>query len=330
MGTHTHNGDFADPQHQSSQDSQFLSPEELITFAQGYFVSDFPNSERLDCPVKGKLSSLVLSSTVPDDHLRSHIFGCSECFREYHEALAANRAEAKQVVPAEINSWWKTLLAGISRQPVPVFAGAFSLVLLVLGGAYVWRTYLTAPAEIVARRDSAPVPGQSERPANNNLLAANSGESPSPLSAVEPATAQTTEQQTSQQRKPLLRPAERTSTEDELLAMSIDLGNYTLTRGGAGNGRDVKVPRARTRLLLTLPEGSARGFYTVSVIGVPGNARVVNRAHSADGKTVGTTLDMKGLTPQKYTLRIYHEGEPPIDVPIMVTAEKTASPFKRR
>lgn len=329
MGSQTHNEGFAEPQNHSAQDSQFLSPDELITFARGYFAADFPNSEKLGCPVEATLSSLALSGKVPDDRLRSHIFGCSFCFREYHDALAANRAETKVAAAAELDSWWKKLLAVISIRPLPVFAGAFSLVLLALGGAYVWRTYRTAPEEIVARRDSAPVPGQSAHPANNNLLAATPSGSPSPLRAVERITAQTSHQQTNQQQTSVRRPAERTSTEGEWIAMSIDLGSYTATRGEARNGGEVKFSPARTRLMLTLPEGSARGFYTVSVVGASGNLLVANRAQSADGKTIATTLDMQGLTPKKYALRISHEGEPPIDIPIMVTVEKTVSPFKR-
>lgn len=358
------NGDFADLPAQSAEDSQFSSPDELITFARAYFASDFPNSERVDCPVKGTMSGLVRSGKVPDEGLRSHMFGCSECFQEHQNALVAYRAETKEAAPAESHSWWNSLRSGFLRKPIPLFAGALSLVLLAFVGTYVWLEYRTAPKQIVAKRDSAPVVAPLENPSNNNLPSANMGAAPSPMRPVERVTPQTFPKHTNQPRAPVRRPAARPSTEDERIVMLINLRDYDVTRGGgkitvsqfdprslpppegratlsfdprptardvgpSGKQPDIKFSRTRTRLFLTLPEGSSKGFYTVIVVGASGHTWDRSNARSADGKTLTATLDMQRLPPQEYTLRISREGEPPIDVPIVVIAEKTVSPTNK-
>jgi hypothetical protein len=311
--------------------SAFASPDDLVEFASSYFASDFPNPGRLDCPPSDTLSALVHSGQLPDQKLRAHLFGCSECFKEYRSALAAYSAEMKEVASAESDSWWSRLLAGVSLRPIPVFAGVLSLVLLAFVGAYVWRVYRTAPDQVFARQDSAPVVAGSEGPSNNNLPSAELGASPSPLGSVQPITPQPVPKQTDNQRQgPVLPPVPRPSTDDALIAMAIALDGYSVTRGGAAaSGGEIKFSPARTRLLLTLSEGAAKGLYSVSLVGASGDTLYSRNVRSADGKTLTTTLDMRGLTPQKFSLRISREGEPPINVPIVVTAAKTVSPVKK-
>jgi len=311
----------------SARDSQLSAPDELTSFAQEYFSSDFPNAERVGCPTADTLDGLVRAGKAPDELLRAHLFGCSDCFRDYQSALATYRAETKEVAAVRLDSWWNRLLPALSPGPIRVFAGALSLVLLVIVGLFVWREYRTAPEQIVARRDSESVVTPSQSPSRDNLPSATLEASPSTMMPVDRAARGPSPQPTSQQEAPEQPPPP--STEGELIAMSIDLEDYAVTRGGTGNGGEIYFPRGRTRLSLTLPSGSAKGVYTVSVVGASSIALVTSSARSTDGRTLTATLDLRKLTSQKYDLRISREGEPPIDVPIVVTTEKTVSPVKK-
>lgn len=304
--------------------SPFATTDELVGFASGYFASDFPNPERLDCPPSAALAAYVRSGRLPDAELRAHLFGCSECFREYRSALAESSIETTPVTAPKSISWWREVLESVWSRPLPAFACALSLMLLVVGGIYVWREYHGPANQFVVSQPSAPATVKSEPPSIKDLPSAKAGGSPSGPEPADRVEVQPKENP-AQQRPPV----QRDSSAGELIAMSIDLGERQLTRGEAHGGSEVKFSNAYTRLSLTLPEGSPRGLYTVTITDVASSTRVRRRAYSADGKTLATNLDMRALAAQKYVLRITHEGEPPIDVPIVVTATKTASPIKK-
>jgi hypothetical protein len=299
MTSKSRDGNFAGPTDQSAPDSQFSSPDELITFAQGYFASDFPNPERFDCAIKGTLSGLVRSGKAPDDRLRSHLFGCSECFDEYQNALAAYGAEMKSVAAAAY-PWWTKVVAVPPLRPVPILACALLLILfgfvgLVFVGSYVSRG---------SRHAALCCPGTEET-------------SPSHVKTADRSMPPSFPEQTSQQKAPVARPRARLSTEGEFIA-SIDLRDYAMTRGGDGGGSEAQFPRTRTIVLVKLSEGSRKGFYLISVVNAAGKTLETTRARSSDGKTLTATLNLQRLPPQKYVLRISRKGEPPVDVPIGV------------
>lgn len=290
---------FDEPTSQWAPDWQFTSPDELITFAQGYFASDFSNPEGVDCPIKGTLSGFVRSGKAPDNRVKSHLFGCSECFSEYRNALAAYREDTKSVAAAAyLGPWWTRVVAAPPLRPLPIFACALLLILLgfvglALVGDYVWRR---GPALRAACCE---------------------GPSPSPVRTVDRSTPQPPPKQANQKKAPVARPRTRPPT-GELIAMSVDLRNYTMTRGGAVSGGEIKLSRRRTRLMLKLPEGSDRGLYAVTVVGESGSTLETRNVTSTDGKTLTATLNLQRLEPGNHRLRISREGEPPIDVPIVV------------
>ena len=254
------------------------------------------------------MSGLVRSGKVPDDGLRSHMFGCSECFQEHHNALVAYRADTKEAAAAESDSWWNKFFAGLFRRPVPLFAGALSLVLLAFVGTYVWREYRAARKQTVVKQEAPPADGAAKNQPAASLLVRNrnSNDIPPERSGAPP------------------------SPERSVIAIYVDLEKYSVTRGVEGGGSEIKLSRRRTRLLLKLPEGSAKDSYTVSIVGANGNTLDRDYPRSPDGETLIATLDIQNLAPQKYSLRIARqigEGEPPISVPIVVTAE-TISPAK--
>lgn len=302
-------------------DSKPLSPDELIISAQEYFSSDFPNSERLDCPTQGTLSALVSAGRLPDDQLRAHLFGCSECFREYHTSvLARDRQTAVQAVP----SWSHRLAELLVRLPIPVYAACVALVLLSCGGFYLWQWRNQRSVPAVVRNGSTGEDANASKSTQKNPNSPPTLElppgSPPPLGSSNPANPQSS---------PLLRPSPGSQSQGELLAIrtvEVDLENYTALRGRGTGANAIKLSRSRISLKLKLPEGSAKGLYSLSIIDSSGRALVTAQAHSADGNTLNVALDARKLAPQKYRLRVLRDGEAPEYYPVVVSEEPQIAP----
>ncbi|HEX8774558.1 MAG TPA: hypothetical protein VF735_13375 [Pyrinomonadaceae bacterium] len=334
MESSTESENLFDESGSSSGAAGFTSVDELNRFAQDYFAQDFPNPKRHDCPAAGTLSSFIHSGKLPPDELRAHLFGCSECLGEYQQALAAHRNE---IAAARAQTWWNRLTAGLPRAPLPIFASAFSLLLLMLVGAYIWRARDTGPNQaIVSHQDSAPAVDatQNSGQQNNAVQKNNAVQTPSPPplmpapSVKQPAIAQPPDS-VSPPKPPTAPSRTREQRQGALLAQAVpatfkvDLDEYAVTRGGSSTStRPLMLPRSRTRLLLTLPEGSRAGLYTVSIVGASERALVSANGQSKDGKTLSVILNMQDLSSQRYRLRVAHAGEPPDDYPISISDER--------
>lgn len=296
----------------------FQSADELVGFAREYFVNDFPNPERRDCD-PGRLKAAIFSGAPPGTDLRAHLFSCSECFREYRSALEAYRAERRQaVVIARTGSWWSRLRNSLLLRPLPILAGAVSLLLLIFAGAYLWQRYQTRPSPALARQESEPENSPAENPPTDSPPPA-----PSPSATAQAAQAEPGESPGANGRQTEVVRRPRPSNQGDLIATSvvrIDLEDYAATRGGAGGSIEIGLTLSRVRLVLALPEGSAPGMYSVSIVDASGAALVTSRARSGDGKTLTATLDVRRLAPQKYGLRVSRAGEPPVDVPVVISA----------
>lgn len=318
----------------SSSAASFESLDELNRFAQGYFADDFPNPERRDCPTAETLSSFIRSGKLPSDELRAHLFGCSECFGEYQKALVAYRNETGAAA-TRTKTWWNKLSAVLPRAPLPIFASAFSLLLLMLAGVYIWRAYNAAPDHaMVSRQDSSPVVDSTPDSGKHSNGAQTTPLSPTPVPSVEQPTTSKRPKSVSPQKLPIPSPRTRAQRQGELLAQAVpgtfkvDLEDYVVTRGGSST-KPLKLPRLRTRLLLRLPEGSRAGFYTVSIVSASENPLASAKGQSADGKTLTVVLNMKDLKSQRYRLRVARTGEPPDDYSVFISDERPLPPVKK-
>ena len=75
-----------------------LDAEDLVTLARQYYAMRFPNPKRLACPSPGEITKVVSQRRAPDQALREHLFKCSGCFGEYHQALAQCRPAPDEIV----------------------------------------------------------------------------------------------------------------------------------------------------------------------------------------------------------------------------------------
>lgn len=324
-----------DESRRSSIAAGFESLDDLHRFAEDYFASDFPNPERSDCPPAETLSSFVRSGELPAEELRAHLFGCSECFGQYQKAIAAYRKQT-EAAAARTKTWREKLSAAFPRAPLPIFASAFSLLLLILAGVYFWRAHNAGPDRGVANRQySAPAVDSTQDFGKQSNRVQTPRPSPMPVPSVEQSAIGRPPKSASPQTLSTAPSRTREQRQGELLAQvvpgtfRVDLDEYAVTRSG-GSTMLLKLPRLRTRLLLTLPEGSRAGPYTVSIVGASENPLVSAKGQSEDGKTLAVILNMQVLVSQRYRLRVARTGEPPDDYSVFISDERVPLPVKKR
>jgi hypothetical protein len=297
----------------NAEQTGFQSPEELIAFAQEYFSADFPNPERRDCPTPGTINATVRSGELPGEELRAHLFACSACFCEFREAMALYRSG----VAVDIPSWWSKVAAAWRHIPRPALAGAACLVVLLLAGVFVWREH-TKDARLI-RNEAVPAALLSEASSQSRPeQAANSEAAPTPAAVMPPSSPS---------------PAQaRQRALPDLVAQTvvrIDLEDYTVLRDtrdvGSEREKVITLHRERARLLLRLPERSPQGRYKVSLVDSYGHSVIAKTRSSRDGKTLRTTLDLRGLTERRYRLSIARAGEAPGYYPVVIGDAKAVA-----
>jgi hypothetical protein len=139
---------------------KYLDAEELATLARRYYASRNPNPRRLGCPSSGEINEVVRQRQAPNHTLREHLFKCSECFNEYHQALAQCRrpepeksawsdrlvsvvaSKLDKVVPMKIGLimivWIRRVVSGMDRlAPVGAWKLMAAMVVLILLSPFV-------------------------------------------------------------------------------------------------------------------------------------------------------------------------------------------------
>src|ERR1041385_3221829 len=122
----------------------FGSPEEMVEFARVYFATDFPNPERKGCPIEGEIVTLVRAGEQHNAELNAHLFGCSDCFREFCAAMDA------RTLLQGTDSWWGRLAHVLTLRPATALACAFSLLIVALVSLYGWRVWHESKTSEVA------------------------------------------------------------------------------------------------------------------------------------------------------------------------------------
>ncbi len=113
----------------------------MIKFSQKHHSTNLPNPERLNCPPQRTLRALIESGKLPDDELRSHLYSCSECFRDYRATLTRHKGQVEEPVEESAAPCWKKVVWALSSKQRWVFASAISLLLLLLAGVQLQQRY---------------------------------------------------------------------------------------------------------------------------------------------------------------------------------------------
>jgi hypothetical protein len=254
-------------------------PEKMILIAQNHFATSFPNERRADCPAH-YLLRVARDGQPPSDELRSHLFRCSECFKEFR---AAALDYYQQSGSAEASRSWITKLTDLlSRFRQPLFACA-AVALLIMAGIFTQRLLEKDSLQSKHNRSQpAPVtpPGNPAAPG-----APASSEPPSDPELVKP------------------RP-------EETFAIKLDLNRYKAlgdsTRGDSMHEekKPIKMPPRRALLKLRLRKGSEAGLYRISVVDPNSKPLVGTSARSLDGKSLNAVLDLRRAARKAHRLRV--------------------------
>jgi hypothetical protein len=271
----------------SEHQAAFQNVEDLVLLARGYFSTDFPNPARIGCPPECELEVRIESGRIPDDSLRKHLLGCSECFNLYRIALAAGRQGVKtSPVRSRIRAFFQPRRA-------LVFCSAV-LLIVVASGAFFYIRFAGKPTDVSPQSfNLARTPGNPTNTAD--------GSATSSLNERETRTA------------PSIPRTQDANSASVAGSVRIDLESYSLPRGeGAGKAEHLAEVSARlAKFSITLPDGSPVGIYTVSVVGAYGNTVRAIHSRSRDGKTLIAEFDLRELPEQEYRLCVSRPGESP-------------------
>ncbi len=272
--------------------------DELIEAARDYFAKDFPNPERRGCPVSGELPSIVDSGQRPTPELRAHLFGCSECFSEYREAVLRQRQPA--VAPTVI--WGRDLVIALLRWRAPLLAGA--IVLLALGiGMIIWSSREEPAPQISQSRPQPASSGDVERKAQTG-------------------TDLSTSDRVTPRAQPMLTPTApkiggQRSMPADLLVININLNDYSSLEEprrrdfGGKEEKVIELPRTRIRMELTLPPASDPGRYQISIVDTFFRLVTSGKAISNDGNRLTIDLNLSRLPQRDYRLSLSHGDSAP-------------------
>jgi hypothetical protein len=288
------------PSNDSNDKEQLAMEKELTAFARRYFSTDFPNPARLDCPAQATLQALVDARVLPDEALRTHLLGCSECFNDYQTALK-QRQVAGTNPQHGWQPWREKLSAVFSLKPALVLA---SLVLFSAVGFWAWISRPTNSAPMQAHSESrpSPLPELPPSPDRQTRPAVESVPAPSP-----PVP------ETQSPEKKLAPDYDRSL---ELLA--VDLNNYASVRSSDTPSQSLQLPRTMLRLNLTLAEGSLAGRYTVTLLNTADQAVLRRTAKSRTGKQLLTSLALQDIKLGSYYLSVRYAGEAARVYPVRV------------
>lgn len=282
----------------------FADPEEIVTFAQAFYATEFPNDAWRGCPPPAALRESARSGALPDGQLRSHLFNCSECFRSFRSARMSRHTQA-----APARRWLRrlVLVSAKLRSPwLPVTVGACCLLFLGLIALTLLRHASRGSAAVAvnySRQEANPatVSGGAE----TLITPVESGSESGRRGQAHPALEAPPRAHKVSPRNP--------RTQPPLPVVYIDLKEDNLLRGDDSAGparRVITLSPERQRLRLRMPQGSAAGWYTVRVVDAYGKTLLTTSARS-NGRTLRVEMDLRGLTAKTYRLCLSREGEAP-------------------
>lgn len=290
----------------NTREDLFADPDEIIAFAQAYYATEFPNSERRGCPPAEALRKVACSGTLPNAHLRAHLFTCSECFRSFRSARISYRPQAVEEM------WWGALyeaLASVftSRRAL-VGAGGAVIILLVTVAVFVWHARVELVNVAINNKPE-------EKAAPSVQMSAAAATAPAGTNESTLSVPQVTDTRRTQdaQLQRARRSARSSRTAPSFRVIEINLQDENLLRDAdevVGKPRLISLAPQRQRLRLQLPEGSAGGRYTVSIVDAFGKPLIRTSAISK-GRMLTVDLDLRTLSAKRYRLCIARSGEAP-------------------
>ena len=283
----------------------FATPEEVVTFAQAYFATEFPNGERRDCLPPDELKAAAESGVLPGAELLEHVFRCSDCFRSYRSARLARLSH----VTAKGSCWaeFRVSLASFTTRHAAPMATALCIAivgLLATGLLLNARRETLGSSVVVVNVEDLRIETSPMAPQTHMGVVSEDerGEAKPPRQGI------TSIRKNSQTRRPKLG-----NSRAALPLVDINLREETLLRSveeAVTPPRVINLSRRRQRVRLRMPVGSGSGRYTVTVVDAFGR-RLVGATGRSNGRTLTVDLDLRGLDKKKYRMCLERDGEAP-------------------
>lgn len=251
---------------------------EFVEAARDFYLNDFPNPKRQDCPPSDMLSEIARSGKVPDDDLRRHLLGCSPCLKKFQ---AARESEIFPTVSDAKVSWFDFFRT-------PIFAAVLLLLTVGLFGLLIY-IFLPLKNEEVARQNrtietnkipetlapnAADLPENAETPVNVNKTVEKNVNIKKPVGKVSP------------------QPIEKSKTSAEK-TFNFDVAKASVLRGK--NERQTTIyllPDKQINLNIKLVENSPAGDYEISLFDPFKKPLIESRVIYSDGESLKTKIDL--------------------------------------
>lgn len=315
----------------------------LTDLAREIYAADFLNPDRAACPSEQKFRNLIESNTLPDEHLRAHLFCCSECFKDYRAMLVASRVAYKIKQPSRIVS----ISAFVQKRLVPLLA--VGVLVVTLSAIFIIVRFGKQGDEhqnLIAvlketEQHGAPTPAENQndrvdRPTKN----ADADERKETVKIQQPSASSNTDsanhrdglaRQTSENIKPKLFKGNgehssriESASKAGAIEKEIDLEDVAAgvnLRGDSNQSGAIKTRPQRVYFRLRLPAGSPGGSYNVVLADVYGRTVRASESQSADGKILPVEIDLREFNERRLRLCVNRQGESPGCVPLYITRQ---------
>lgn len=283
--------------------------ENFVGAVREMYESENPNPNRSGCFSNEFFTRTANSAKLPDDAAMNHFFECSECFRQYRQALSG----AKKTVETERKSAWQ---GALNFQPFKLALAGAGFVLLVGMIIFAFWTAREKPADELAKNiETTNEPKPFETSENRismpqNQTVQNVPPPNSPTETTEPSINRKSNDNPPKNRQTI----ENTKTPDDKTAtLSLILGANNILRDAANPNasRELVLPARRVSLNIKLPAGFSDGRYTIRLTDGFDKTLLQQSATAKNNSLSAVNLDLRNLKNQADKLCMQKSGEIP-------------------
>ena len=290
---------------ESAKEIEFA--ENFTNAAREMYSTGNANSGRVGCFSSEAIVKMTNSAKLPDETVMNHLFECSECFRDYRQALQS----AKNPVAAEAKSGWRNLF---NLKPLRIgLVGAVFVLLVGLMFFSFWIVRKNQPVELAKNIEI------SETSANNETI-----KPPDSTEKQNSLNSQTQSNQPEIDRKEDNAPAKKRQSSENLkpetsAAKSVNLflsaGNVLRNAAnsqddGVENNKTV-LPADKVNLNVELPRNFSNGLYRLKIVDAFGKVLLEQKTLFKNGILLSKNLNLRNLEGRANKLCLQKDDETP-------------------
>ena len=292
--------------------SRDLTDEQFAELAREYYLEDFPNPQRIDCPQPTVLKNLASSDDLPDEKLHRHLLACSPCLENFR----ALRQSKSGFAASKPNANSRLIFF---RQPL--FAGLLLLFTITSAGLAVYFLTSTENKEIAVNRDfeeniNAPF-GKIITKTDEIKPPENSAENGENKQAVVENEAKKTgddknikNNKTSENRQKSDKKPKQKTGKTVGKTIKLNFADASVLRGEGEENKIYALPAENVNLEIRLAENNSAGTYKISLLNGFAKPLIESKKVFSGGKTVKTDIDLTNQS-GKAMLCVSFEDEVP-------------------